>query len=86
LKLGGLSERGEAVTDAQKFADPLPQTALMNPSVLDETMPREDIGQCIAFEIKARASLCLVTTSIREIVLGDHAEIRALGNARRAAR
>ena len=56
--------------------DPLPQAALMNPSVLDETMPREDIGQCIAFEIKAKATLCLVTTSIREFVLGDHAEIR----------
>ncbi len=66
--------------------DPLPQVALMNPSVLDESMPREDIGQCIAFEIKAKVTLCLVTQSIREFVLGDHAEIRASGSSKRAAR
>lgn len=66
--------------------DPLPQVALMQPTVIDEAFPREDIGQCIAFEVKAKASLCLVSSSIREFVLGDHAEIRASGNGKRAAR
>ena len=67
--------------------DPLPQVALMQPTVIDETFPREDIGQCVAFEVKAKATLCLVTSSLREWVLGDHAEIRASGsNGRRATR
>jgi hypothetical protein len=66
--------------------DPLPQTALLQPTILDETMPRDDIGQCIAFEVKAKATVCLVSTSIREWVLGDHAEIRVSGNSKRAAR
>ena len=66
--------------------DPLPQTALMQPAILDETVPREDIGQCIAFEVKAKATVCLVSTSIREFVLGDHAEIRASGSNKRAGR
>ena len=66
--------------------DPLPQTALMQPTTIDETMPREDIGQCIAFEVKAKATVCMVSSSIREFVLGDHAEIRAGGNSKRASR
>lgn len=66
--------------------DPLPQDKLMQPSMLDESVPREDIGQCVAFEVKAKATMCLVTQSIREFVLGDHAEIRTSGGAKRAAR
>ncbi|MDP2270779.1 MAG: LysM peptidoglycan-binding domain-containing protein [Archangium sp.] len=65
--------------------DPLPQDALMQPTVLDEQYPIEDIGQCVAFEVKAKVTMCLVTQSIREFVLGDHAEIRASGS-RRAGR
>ena len=66
--------------------DPLPQDALMSPQVIHEDMPREDIGQCVAFEVKAKATMCLVTQSIREFVLGDHAEIRPSGGSRRAGR
>jgi len=66
--------------------DPLPHSALMSPQVLQEGVPREDIGQCVAFEVKAKATVCLVTRSIREFVLGDHAEIRASGGPKRAAR
>jgi hypothetical protein len=66
--------------------DPLPQDRLMQPNVLEEGMPREDIGQCVAFEVKAKATLCLVTQSMRDFVLGDHAEIRASSGAKRASR
>ncbi len=66
--------------------DPLPQEALLQPMTLDESLPREDIGQCIAFEVKAKASICLMSRSIREIVRGDHAEIRASGGNKRASR
>lgn len=66
--------------------DPVSQVALMQPTLLDETMPREDIGQCISFEVKAKATVCMVSQSIREFVLGDHAEIRAGASPRRASR
>lgn len=66
--------------------DPLPQDALMQPTLVDEGVPREDIGQCVAFEVKAKATMCLVTSSIREFVLGDKAEIRASTGGKRAGR
>lgn len=65
--------------------DPLPLEALLQPSRLEEQFPIEDIGQCIAFEVKAKATICLVSRSIRDIVRGDHCEIRAPGS-RRASR
>ncbi len=66
--------------------DPLPQEAVMQPSVLEPQWPREDVAQCVAFEVKASTTLCLMTRSIREIVRGDHAEIRASAGVKRAAR
>lgn len=65
--------------------DPLPQDALMAPQALEEGFPSEDVAQCVVFEVKATASICLMTRSIREIVRGDHAEIRA-SSSRRASR
>lgn len=65
--------------------DPFPQESLLSPSVLEEGVPREDIGQCIAFEVKSKVSICLMSRSIRDIFRGDHAEIRA-SNSRRASR
>jgi hypothetical protein len=66
--------------------DPLPQDRLLQPQRLQEEMPREDIGQCVAFEVKAKATMCLVTQSIREFVPGEHAEIRVSGGSKRAGR
>lgn len=66
--------------------DPHPQDALMNPTRLDEGVPREDIGQCIAFEVKSKVTVCLVSASIREFLPGDHAEIRAASSNTRASR
>ncbi|MBL8909785.1 MAG: hypothetical protein JNM17_03680, partial [Archangium sp.] len=65
--------------------DPLPTEAMLQPSRLEEQFPREDIGQCIAFEVKAKATICLVSKSLREFTRGDHCEIRAAGS-RRASR
>lgn len=66
--------------------DPYPQDRLMQPTMTDEEFPREDIGTCIAFEVKAKASICLVSSSLRELVRGEHAEIRVNGSSKRAAR
>jgi hypothetical protein len=65
--------------------DALAQDNVLNPSRIEEQWPREDIGECVAFEVKSTASICLLSRSLREIVRGDHAEIRASGG-RRASR
>ncbi len=66
--------------------DPITQEALLQPTLIDDHVAAEDIGQCVAFEVKARVSICLVTRSIRDLVRGDRAEIRTAGGPRRAAR
>lgn len=65
--------------------DPISTEAMLQPSRLEEAYPREDIGQCIAFEVKAKVTVCLVSRSLREFTRGDHCEIRAAGS-RRASR
>lgn len=65
--------------------DALAQDNVLNPSRIEEQWPKEDIGECVAFEVKSTVSICLVSKSIREMVRGDHAEIRASGG-RRASR
>lgn len=65
--------------------DSLGQDKLLNPSRIEEQWPREDIGECVAFEVKSKVSICLISRSLRELVRGDHAEMRANG-ARRASR
>ncbi len=49
---------------------------IRNPERIDTQYPREDIGTCIAFDVKTKASTCLVVGSMREIVRGDHLEMR----------
>lgn len=66
--------------------DPLTQEALLQPTLLDDHVPAEDIGQCVTFEVKAKVSICLVTRSIRDLVRGERAEIRTAGGPRRASR
>lgn len=66
--------------------DPHSQANLMSPTYIEENMPKEDVGTCVAFEVKAKVTVCLVTNSLRELVPGEHAEIRASGNGRRASR
>lgn len=65
--------------------DPSPSENLLSPSIIEDGIPREDVGECVTFEVKAKATLCLMARSIREIMRGDHAEMRTR-NARRASR
>lgn len=62
--------------------DGLPQDVVINPTRLQDDMPREDVGQCVAFEVKTRATVCMLSRSLREILRGDHAEIRVPQGAR----
>lgn len=66
--------------------DPLPIDVLLRPTTLHEEFPREDIARCIAFEVKAKATICLLSASMREVGPGDHAEVRTSGSGSRAAR
>ncbi|MFO0600070.1 MAG: LysM peptidoglycan-binding domain-containing protein [Myxococcaceae bacterium] len=65
--------------------DPLPISALLQPSDRVEGLPIEDVGQCIAFEVKAKATVCLMSRSLRDVTRGDNCEIRA-SSGRRASR
>jgi hypothetical protein len=65
--------------------DALGQEVVLNPSLADARWPREDIGECVAFEVKSKTTICLVSRSIREFVSGDHAEIRVT-RSRQASR
>ena len=57
--------------------DGLHISTLVNPSARNPDLPKEDVGACMAFDVKATASLCLVTKSIRELVVGDRLEMRS---------
>jgi hypothetical protein len=58
---------------------------LLKPSEKDKALPIEAIGQCLVTEVKERASNCLLTASLREIIPGDRAELR-VGKAPTASR
>jgi hypothetical protein len=65
--------------------DGISAAAFFDPTALDDRFPREIIGQCIAADVKSRATLCLVSSALRELVRGDRAEIQ-LGRSRSAQR
>lgn len=50
--------------------------AIKEPNKLDEKYPREDVGMCMAIEVKTKASTCILMRSIRDIIPGDHVEVR----------
>jgi len=74
--------RGDGVEPGQTFTvirqqDPLTPEAFLNPSRGQNLhLPVEDVGTCMAIEVKDVATMCLVTRSIREIVHGDRVEMR----------
>lgn len=62
--------------------DALPQAVVLDPTIQDEDLPREEVGSCVSMEVKSKATVCLLTRSIRELVRGDRAEIFARTPAR----
>jgi LysM domain len=57
--------------------DGLHISTMVNPSARNPDLPKEDVGACMAFDVKTTATLCLVTNSIRELVVGDRLEMRS---------
>jgi LysM repeat protein len=74
------------VFHATRQHDGLPQDVMLNPTRVEEAYPQEDVGQCVAVEVKSKATVCLVSRSLRELVRGDRVEIRAGTSGVRASR
>ncbi len=49
---------------------------ILEPNRLDDAWPKEDVGQCMVIEVKNKASVCMLIRSMREIINGDHCEMR----------
>jgi hypothetical protein len=57
--------------------DPLELHSFLNPAKgQNPRLPVEDVGVCMAVEVKETAAMCLLTWSIREVVYGDRVEMR----------
>jgi len=60
--------------------DPILQGVGVDPSInQDTTLPVEDVGQCLAVDVREAVTTCLLVRSVREIVAGDRVELRAGG-------
>ncbi|MBS1149826.1 MAG: LysM domain protein [Myxococcaceae bacterium] len=69
-------ERGNVFTIFRQMDGTTSGDAIKEPNRLDEKWPKEDVGQCMAVEVKTKATTCLMIRSIREIMAGDHLEMR----------
>jgi len=61
------------------------QAVMLNPTLQDEQYPREDVASCLAVDVKAKATTCMLYRSIRDVVRGDQAEMRT-SSAKAASR
>lgn len=74
--------RSDGVQPGQTFTvirqqDPISPEAFLNPArERNPRLPKEDVGTCMAIEVKDVATMCLLTRSLREIVHGDRVEMR----------
>jgi len=61
-------------------ADPLLSDVGVDPSAnQDPTLPVEEVGRCIAVDVRETLTTCLLLRSYREVVVGDRVELRAGG-------
>jgi LysM repeat protein len=59
-------------------ADPILSDLGVNPSVnQDTTLPVEEVGRCMAVDVREAVTTCLLLRSYREVVVGDRVELRA---------
>jgi hypothetical protein len=59
-------------------SDPIEAGVGVDPSDnQDLSLPVEDVGQCMAVDVRETVTTCLLVRSLREIVAGDRAEMRA---------
>ena len=83
------SDQGVQAGNTFKFLrqqDGLEHRTVNYPPYKDEHYPVEDVGACIAWEVKASTTACVVVRAMRELVVGDWVQMRTGGEAPRASR
>jgi len=60
--------------------DGLTHEVMNDPSYREEEYPDEEVGHCIAWEVKTTATSCLVVNAIRELTPGDLVQMRIGGS------
>jgi len=52
----------------------------INPSArIDNTLPEEEIGMCMAVDVKDKATMCMLTRSVRDLEQGDRVVMKTEG-------
>ncbi len=57
----------------------------LDPAEFDAKYPVEDVATCMAVDVKDKATTCLVTRSLLDLVIGDRVVMRASGGGPRAS-
>ena len=61
-------------------ADPIQSGVGVDPSINQDTsLPVEEVGRCMAVDVREAVTTCLLLRSYREVVAGDRVELRATG-------
>jgi len=61
-------------------ADPILSDVGVDPSAnQDTTLPVEEVGRCMAVDVREAVTTCLLLRAYREVVVGDRVELRAGG-------
>lgn len=58
-----------------RSGDTSPVERHFNPQYSDDAFPREIVGACMVVDVKSKASTCLLTYTLRELLPGDSAEM-----------
>ncbi|MBM4781007.1 MAG: LysM peptidoglycan-binding domain-containing protein [Archangiaceae bacterium] len=58
-----------------RSGDTSPVEHHFNPQYNDDTFPREIVGACMVVDVKSKASTCLLTYTLRELLPGDVADM-----------
>ena len=58
-----------------RSGDTSPVEHHFNPQRLDDAFPREVVATCMIVDVKSKASTCLLTYSLRELLPGDTADM-----------
>jgi len=60
--------------------DPITASVGVDPSAnQDSSLPVEEVGRCMAVDVREAVTTCLLLRSFREVVAGDRVELRASG-------
>ena len=61
-------------------ADPILSDVGVDPSANQDTsLPVEEVGRCMAVDVRETVTTCLLVRAFREVVVGDRVELRAAG-------